>query len=64
MEPTPPAAPVTTNSRSLGLISIFSRASAQSMAVKPAVPRAMACSNVSASGSGTSTSERTRWRSA
>ena len=64
IEPTPPAAPVTSAGPEAGVRSWRSIAISASMAVKPAVPIAIASASVSPSGALTSQSPFTRARSA
>ena len=58
--PTPPAAPVTKTSPSLGLRPCFCKAMTHNMAVYPAVPIAKACLAVNPFGRGISQSPLTR----
>jgi hypothetical protein len=60
--PTPPPAPVTTTSPSPGTTPAPSRASTQSMAVRPAVPTAIVCWRVRPSGLAVRKDAGTRWR--
>ena len=59
-DPTPPAAPVTITGPSFGVRPCFSSASTESIAVKPAVPIAIASRVVMPSGRRTSQSPLTR----
>jgi hypothetical protein len=62
IEPTPPAAPVTTIGPSPGCTPAVSSSITQSIAVSPAVPIAIAVRALIDSGRRTSHSDRRRWR--